>query len=140
MGQFKLLRFTLLRQATVALNYYTIHFTRQTSFHLTSCCFLNSNLTCVVAILRKMMRAYLLSSVYDQHGNFFRNRIVMLKQRWSKCIDVKWDYIEKYWKTLLFLKFLGIRTFLYYPRICLYAWLWISVLACIIVCITEETS
>lgn len=78
------------------------------------------------------MRSYLLSSVYDQHGTFFPNRIVMLKYRLSKFIDVKWDYIEKLscfsnsWELEFFND----------PRICLYACVWISVLVCIILCIT----
>lgn len=31
----------------------------------------------------------------DQEANFFHDGIAMLEHRWTKCIDVKGDYIEK---------------------------------------------
>ena len=79
---------------SMALNFYPIPLTHQTEPHLTCSCFLNSNSTCIDAILETMMRSYML------WRRFWRTRIPPFLDQVLWC---QGDDIEKLWKTVLFL-------------------------------------
>ena len=80
----------------------------QPNLLLTFFCFLSSNSNCVVAILETMMRSYAVPRIFSekQNATFFYDRISMLENCRTKCIDVDLDSIEKLWKTVMFLRFL----------------------------------